>query len=96
MQDLDYRNTLIEAAELLSETEQRLFTAMVNIGMYGVYKEVHEAFCVGDIYRFELEHFEDTGDANLTTLIKLIEQVTLTRSQLINLNVLAETDKNSW
>ncbi|RYZ83198.1 MAG: hypothetical protein EOP04_20430 [Proteobacteria bacterium] len=94
MQDLDYRNTIIEATDLLSEMEQRLFTAMVNVGMYGVYKEVHEVFCVGDIYHFESEHFEDTGDANLSSLMKLIEQVALTRSQLVNLNALPEINES--
>lgn len=82
MADPDYRDTLIEAADLLREMEQRLFTAMVNTGMYGAFCEVHTSFDVGDTFEFEPEMFEDSGDNNLELIVGLLKATAAARSRM--------------
>ncbi|RYY99418.1 MAG: hypothetical protein EOO11_05010 [Chitinophagaceae bacterium] len=90
MHDPGYRDTILDAVELLDEMEERLFTALVNTGMYGVYREVHRAFSVGDSYEFELRQFEDTGDASLDALLALLRHTVTTRERLRGLNELED------
>lgn len=97
-QDDDYRDALMEATALLVQVERWLFTAMINTGMTGVYRELHQAFEPGDVYEFELAHFEDTGDANLDLLVDVLKQTAAARISLINLNTLPEpeNDDETW
>ncbi|RYY77922.1 MAG: hypothetical protein EOO69_12770 [Moraxellaceae bacterium] len=88
----DYRDTLVEAVALLAEMEQRLFTALINIGMTGVYEDVHQAFEPGDVYHFEVAQFEDTSDGNLALLVELLKQTASCRTSLVNLNNLPEPE----
>jgi len=90
MQNPDYTDTLKEASETLQEMEQNLFTQIVNIGMYGVYKEIHDLMEPGDDYEFELAMFEGTDDKALDILLKLIRHVATARQRLYEL---AEDDE---
>lgn len=92
MQDTNYRESIIEAARLLGEMENRLFTAMVNTGMCGVHKEIHQSFEQGDVFDFEISMFEDTGDANLEQFVGLLKKVASCRAALKNLNGLEDDE----
>jgi hypothetical protein len=81
----DYTGTLKEAFETVQDMEQNLFTQIVNVGMYGVYKEIHDVMEPGDDYEFELAMFEGTDDKALNTLLKLIKQVAEAKQQLFEL-----------
>lgn len=92
MRDDDYRNTLIEAISLLQQTQSKLFTSMVNVGMFGEHKEIHGAFDVGDVYQFELSMFEQTNDPNLEQLVGLIKEVARCKQTLMNQNDISEEE----
>jgi hypothetical protein len=75
MENNEYRNTLIEGVDLLDKMQGELFNAIVNVGMYGVFKEVNNSFETNDRFKFELAMFEGNDDTNLKELIKLYKAV---------------------
>jgi hypothetical protein len=89
MQPLDYRETIVEA--LLNVAQIKMFAAMVNVGMAGSLAEA-DAFDLGEVVDFEIEMFEDSGDANLEILIRLIKQMEAARQSLMNLNAIGEDE----
>jgi hypothetical protein len=92
MQDREYREALIEAVHTLNNAQNEVFTAMVNIGFKGTYKEISEAHEVGDVLNLELSMFENTGDQNLDSLVEAIVSIVRAQQKLINLNDLPITE----
>ncbi|MGZ5247312.1 MAG: hypothetical protein ACXWV5_09745 [Flavitalea sp.] len=82
----DYHSTILDAINTLHNAENEIFTAMVNTGMQGVYKDVIRSHEVGDVIDLELAMFEDTGDQNLDALIEAIKAVATAKQTLANLN----------
>ena len=91
--DKEYYHTLLE--ETVSQLEAMkisLFSSIVNIGMVGVYPEIHACMNEGDSYEFEPAHFMDTGDANLDILMKALEALAEAKESLKNLNAIDEQE----
>lgn len=86
----NYRDTIVEAINHLNRAQSTMFTAMVNVGMAGQFKELK--FEVGDEVIFELESFEDSGDKNLDVLIALIREMEKTKMSLMNLNAINDDE----
>ena len=86
----DYKTTIIEALNRLNIAQTRMFTAMINVGMSNTFKELE--FEAGDTINFEIESFEDSGDANLETIIDLIKKMEETKLKLMNLNAVNEDE----
>jgi hypothetical protein len=86
MQDEDYQDTLKDAVRILHDAEIEIFTAMVNVGFKGAYDEISKLHEVGEVLNLEIAMFENTGDANLDTLVKIVKEISRTKHQLININ----------
>ncbi|MBA2330573.1 MAG: hypothetical protein ACR2KB_11400 [Chitinophagaceae bacterium] len=86
MQDEDYQDTLKDAVRILHDAEIEIFTAMVNVGFKGTYDEISKLHEVGEVLNLEIAMFENTGDANLDTLVKIVKEISRTKHQLININ----------
>ncbi len=82
----DYKETILHAITTIHNSENEIFTAMVNMGMQGVYKDITRVHEVGDVINFELSMFEDTDDQNLDTLVEAIKALALAKHRLANLN----------
>jgi hypothetical protein len=92
MQQQEYRETIIETLNKLEVAQTRLFTAMVNVGMKGTHIDIDTVFDLGEVYDFEIEMFEDSGDANLDIIVKLLKQMEAAKQSLMNLNAIDEDD----
>ena len=50
------------------------------------------AFNLGEVVNFEIEMFEDSGDANPEIIIKLIKQMEAAKQSLMNLNIIDQDE----
>ena len=82
----DYHSSILDAINILHNAENEIFTAMVNTGMQGIYKDVIRSHEVGDVIDLELAMFEDTEDQNLDALVEAIKAVAAAKHTLANLN----------
>lgn len=83
-----YKLRLSEACLTVVEARNELFTALINVGMSGEFRELDELFDNGDFFQFEKSHFQDCKDINLEILMELIEKLDDSHSKLVNLNAL--------
>src|SRR6478735_4871472 len=88
MSSSEYKQWLEDAVHTLQNAENEIFTAMVNVGFSGVYKDISTVHEPGDIINMELAMFEDTGDQNLDLLVDVIKKIAEIKESLINLNAL--------
>ncbi len=86
----NYRDTIIQALNRLNIAQTSLFPAMINVGMSNTFKDLN--FEMGDVIPFELESFEDSGDANLDIIIDLIKKMEVAKLSLMNLNSIKEDE----
>ena len=84
----NYRLKLSEACTAIANERNSLFTAMINVGMSGEFKELDELFEEGEYFQFEKGQFQQCKDINLEILLELIEKLDETYSKLMNLNAL--------
>ena len=84
----EYREALEEAVKGLQHAETAIFTALVNVGFKGPYKDISDMHEPGEVLNLELSMFEDTTDANLEALVALVKNVNAVRHQLVHLNSL--------
>jgi hypothetical protein len=63
-----------------------LFSSLVCVAMSDEYSELDQAFAIGDVYNFQLEHFADSKDVNIQLLYDLILKMDATQESLMNLN----------
>lgn len=92
MQPQNYRDTIIEALNKIEFAQTRMFSAMVNVGMAGELVDLNSAFDLGEVVNFEVEMFEDSGDANLDIIIKVIRHLEKAKQSLMNLNAVSEDE----
>lgn len=90
MQNPAYRKALIDAVNTISDARQDLFGKSLNLAMYGPLKEIGDAFEEGDRFKFDIEHFKNTNDANLDELVYLMEKLEASFERLVNLNGLED------
>ncbi|WP_373494923.1 hypothetical protein [Aquiflexum sp.] len=83
-----YKLRLLDACSAVAKARNELFTAMINVGMSGEFRELDELFEEGDFFQFEKSHFQDCKDINLGMLMELIEKLDETHSKLVNLNAI--------
>jgi hypothetical protein len=88
MSSSEYKEWLEDAVHTLQNAENEVFTAMVNVGFSGVYKDISRVHEPGDIINMELAMFEDTDDQNLELLVGLVKKIAEVKESLININAL--------
>lgn len=86
MQSESYRENLKGALENLISVNQSIYTTIINIAMQGELKEFNKSVPIGEDHQFEFAIFENSDDANIQLLIKLINTVDETYESIKNLN----------
>ena len=88
MEKSQYRNYLIKTINNLDKAEQDTFSGLLNLADNGEYINILDAFEVGDVYKFNIKHFENSDDQNLQRLVYLYKEIATIKNQLINLNAI--------
>ncbi len=88
----NYREQLIDALANLESVRNQLFDTVINVGMHGVHSDINEVFEEGDSYLFNLEHFDNTKDPNLQTLVNLIKHIDCSSQKLLRINDVSMED----
>ena len=91
MERQDYRTIIIDALNQLNIAQTRMYTAMINVGMAGTLSDIN-SFEVGDVIPFEIESFEDSGDASLESIVSLIKEMEVVKRKIMNLNAVNEEE----
>jgi hypothetical protein len=81
-----YKEALETALECLEESEGHAMSAVLNIAFAGEYKELGKLYEVGEILQVEPSMFEDTGDANIDLILKLVYKINSVKESIRNLN----------
>lgn len=81
-----YSSKLVEALATLESTRTKLFDLVINVGMHGVYADINEVLEEGDSYDFTLDHFDNTNDESVQTLVNLVKYVDYTSRKLMKIN----------
>ena len=64
----------------------------INDGMAGEWAAVNDVFKVGDIYKFDVDQFRRTNDANLNKLIAFFDELETLMNSLATINAITEED----
>ena len=91
-QNNSYRKALIYALNTLNETDHQIFGGALGILMSEEWKEIDEAFEIGDSYEFHLSQLESSKDSNVQSLVTLIKTIRSTIQTLQNLNVISDNE----
>jgi len=86
------KEALQTALECLDEAEGHAMSAVLNIAFAGEYKELGRLYEIGEILEIEPAMFEDTGDANIDLVLKLVYEINSVKESIRNLNGLALID----
>lgn len=78
--------------ECLEEAQGHALSAVLNIAFAGKYKELGRLYEVGEMFQIEPAAFEDTGDANIDLILKLISEMDSVKESIRNLNGLEPMD----
>ncbi|WP_099367692.1 hypothetical protein [Sphingobacterium sp. 1.A.4] len=71
----NYRETVIDTLEALIEHRCHLFANVLNLASVGEMEEIMSAFEEGDVFDFELLHFESCKDKNIQLMISLLKNM---------------------
>ena len=83
-----YQEALKTALECLEEAEGHTMTAILNIAFAGEYKELGRLYEVGEILQIEPAMFEDSGDANIDLILKLVYEINSVKDSSSNLGAI--------
>ncbi|AFL83249.1 hypothetical protein Belba_0592 [Belliella baltica DSM 15883] len=81
-----YREQIIDTINELWEARIKVFGLLVSMAMSNDYKELDEAFEIGEVFKFHYAHFEDLDDVNIQKMISLCKSMDETINSLLNLN----------
>jgi hypothetical protein len=87
-----YKQALKSALECLDEAEGHAMSGMLNIAFAGAYKELGRLYEEGEILEVEPGMFEDTEDANIDLILKLVSHINSVKESLRNLNGVGEME----
>lgn len=87
-----YTEQIIQTINTLVECDTMIFTEGLNLLMNNELKEIQDAFEVGDIYEFSINHFEDSTDTNVQLILKTIKEIRTTINSLQNLNLIKDEE----
>ena len=85
-----YKEALESALECLEEAEGHTMSAILNIAFAGEYKELGRLYEIGEILEIEPAMFEETGDANIDLILKLVREINGVKESIRNLNGLGQ------
>lgn len=88
------RVLVIDVINSLITTRNQIFDQLVNIGFQTEFIDLKDTFQNGDVYTFELAHFEDSKDINLQKLVELCKSIEGTIYSMMNINGIDEDEVN--
>ena len=89
-----YRNQLIQTIKELIKIREEIFSQILNLSMSGELIDYDKVFDIGEVYDFDIKHFEDSKDFNVVELLKAFKKIDKTISTLININVISDEELN--
>lgn len=89
-----YRNQLIQTIQVLQNVKGDIFSQILNLSMSGELNDFDKVFDIGEVYDFDIKHFEDSKDFNVVELLKAYKKIDKTISTLININVILDEELN--
>lgn len=81
-----YKEALETALACLDDAEGHAMSAVLNIAFAGEYKELGRLYEIGEILQIEPAMFENTGDANIDLILKLVYHINSVKESIRNLN----------
>ena len=90
-----YKESLTNAIDCLDEAEGHAVAAATNIALAGPYRELGSLFEVGEMFEFDPAMFEDTGDANIDIVLKVVADIAQAKESIRNLNSLVNDESAS-
>jgi hypothetical protein len=87
-----YREKIMMTYKFLWDTHEELQTRTINLGMTGVMEAVNSVFIAGDSYRFDMDQFRGTTDANLNLLLEFFDNLETLMNSMANLNGITEEE----
>lgn len=87
-----YREKILLTYKFLLKMHEELLTRTINVGMTGELAEVNEVFSVGDTYKFDVEQFRGTNDANLNKLLDFFDELEDMMNSLANINGITQEE----
>ncbi|MGN6194706.1 MAG: hypothetical protein ACTHOB_07185 [Ginsengibacter sp.] len=81
-----YKEALQSALNCLEEAQGHALSAVLNIAFAGEYKELGSLYEVGETLQIEPAAFEDTGDANIDLILKVIYEIDSVKDSISNLS----------
>lgn len=90
-----YREQIIESINELWIARNKVFACIVTMAMSNDFKELDEAFEIGEVFEFQYAHFEDLEDANIQKMIELCKNMDETIASMMGMNGINEKDLES-
>ena len=87
-----YKEALQTALDCLEEAEGHTMSAIFNIAFAGTYREIGRLHEEGEMLQLEAAAFEDTGDANVDLVLKLVYEINSVMDSIRNLNNLEDRE----
>ena len=89
-----YRHQLIRTIQELQNIREEIFSKILNLSMSGELNDYDKFFDIGEVYDFDIKHFEDSKDFNVVELLKAYRKIDKTISTLRNINVISDEELN--
>ena len=86
------RKHIIDTVNALTDSEELLFGAGLNVEMSGDMLEVSETFDVGDVYTFDLSLLQSSKNEIVQKVADLLVQMADLKESLINLHSLTDEE----
>jgi hypothetical protein len=87
-----YRSEVVRLANGMRDMYGELFNLTLALAFQGDLKEVEEAFEVGDVFSFKLEHLEGSDDSNQELAVRLLKTIAHTADYLIEKNDITQEE----
>lgn len=86
------RRHIIDTVNALTDSEELLFGAGLNVEMSGDMLEVSKTFDVGDVFTFDLSLLQSSKNETVQKVANLLVQMADLRESLINVHLLTEDE----
>jgi hypothetical protein len=89
---MSYRKKLIESIKELHNIRVGIFTQIINLSMSQELNDIDKSFDIGEVFHFDIKHFEDSKDINVTELVRLFKNIDETVNTLLNINSISHEE----
>ena len=86
------RKHIIDTVNALTDADELLFGAGLNVEMSGDMQEVSETFDVGDVFTFDLTLLQSSEDETVQKIANLLVQISDLKEHLITIHALTEEE----